>query len=128
MGEHASRGHLSPMITFSAFRDRYTDDTSMGGEGATQAIARSLERIGWRSVREPTPEDLAGELVMLFAECAHQHRDVARLALEIASVLRDAGPLLDGGLPPVEAYLEAAEELLRHYVQNDAPLAPIHLM
>ena len=116
------------MITFNAFRDRYTVDTSMGGDGATQGIARSLERIGWRSVREPTPEALAGELVMLFAECAHQHRDVARLALEIASVLRDAGPLLDGGLPPVEAYLEAAEELLRHYVRNDAPPAPIHLM
>ena len=115
------------MITFNAFRDRYTVDTSMGGDGATQGIARSLERIGWRSVREPTPEELAGELVMLFAECAHQHRDVARLALEIATVLRDAGPLLDGGLPPVEAYLEAAEELLRHYVRNDAHSATSRL-
>jgi hypothetical protein len=34
-------------------------------------------------------------------------------------VFRDAGPNLDGGLPPIEAYLPAAEELLQHYVAND---------
>jgi hypothetical protein len=33
--------------------------------------------------------------------------------------LRDTGPLLDGGLPPVEAYYPAAEALLRRYVADD---------
>jgi hypothetical protein len=46
-------------------------------------------------------------------------RDVDALAHGIAAVFRDAGPNLDGGLPPIEAYLPAAEELLQHYVAND---------
>jgi hypothetical protein len=37
--------------------------------------------------------------------------------------LRDTGPLLDGGLPPVAAYYPAAEALLRRYVADDG-LAP----
>ena len=48
--------------------------------------------------------------------CVHVDRDVLALTHGIASVLRDTGPLLDGGLPPVEAYLPAAEDVLRLYV------------
>jgi hypothetical protein len=46
------------------------------------------------------------------------------LAHGIAAVFRDAGPNLDGGLPPIEAYLPAAEELLQHYVNNDLSERP----
>jgi hypothetical protein len=53
----------------------------------------------------------------MFDSCVHLHRDVQALAYAIASVMRDAGPLLDGGLPPIEAYLPAAEEVLRLYVE-----------
>jgi anti-sigma factor RsiW len=38
----------------------------------------------------------------------------------IGAVLRKE-PLLDGGLPPVEAYLPAAEDVLRLYVENRLP-------
>lgn len=82
-------------------------------------LARALEAIGWRAVREPTPELLAEELAHLVDDCVHGHRDVHVLAMAIARVLRDAGPLLDGGLPPVEAYLPAAEELLARYLRDD---------
>jgi hypothetical protein len=43
-------------------------------------------------------------------------------------VFRDAGPNLDGGLPPIEAYLPAAEELLERYVRNETTVAADPLM
>ena len=52
----------------------------------------------------------------LLADCVTGHRDVAALSYAVARALRDTGPLLDGGLPPVEAYLPAAEDVLRRYV------------
>lgn len=106
------------MIRFSAFRERYLVDTASGGTGATPAIARALDGIGWRAIRDPGPDELAGYLVYAFDDCAHGHRDITALVAAIAAVLRDAGPLLDGGLPPVEAYFEAAEELVRRYVND----------
>jgi len=105
------------MIRYSMLRERYLMDTSPGGSGASPEITRALECIGWRSVGEPSADELAGHLVLMFDSCVHVHRDVQALAYAIAAVMRDAGPLLDGGLPPVEAYLPAAEEVLRLYVQ-----------
>jgi hypothetical protein len=115
------------MIRFTALRERYLLDTSPGGTGAAPVITRALERIGWRSVGEPSADELAGHLVLMFDSCVHLHRDVQTLSYAIASVMRDAGPLLDGGLPPVEAYLPAAEEVLRLYVQPSgaAPIDPL---
>lgn len=107
------------MTSFAALRDRYLADVALGGTGASPALTRALEAIGWRSVREPTPEELAGELVMLIDDCVRGHRDLSALERGIAGVLRDCGPLLDGGLPPVEAYLPAAEELLQRYARNN---------
>jgi hypothetical protein len=107
------------MISYTHLRTRFVADTGFGGSGAAPALARSLERIGWRAVREPTPEELASYLVDLLHDCVHAHRDVLTLTRNIASVLRDAGPLLDGGLPPIEAYEPAAEELLSRYVNDD---------
>jgi len=103
------------MIRYSTIRERYLADTAAGGTGASPVISRALERIGWRSVGEPSADDMAGHLVHLFDTCVHLHRDVQALSYAIATVMRDAGPLLDGGLPPVEAYLPAADEVLRLY-------------
>lgn len=111
------------MIRVADLRARYRDDTRAGGPGATPALTRALERIGWRAVREPTPEELAGYLVLLLDDCVHGHGDTAALGDAIARVLREVGPLLDGGLPPVEAYLPAAEALLQWYVRDDATAA-----
>jgi hypothetical protein len=111
------------MPPYAAFRDRYLRDTAPGSSGAVPAIARALEHIGWRSVGEPSADDMAAHLVFMFDDCAHTHHDVAALAYAIADAMRDAGPLLDGGLPPAEAYLPAAEELLQRYVRNDLPLS-----
>lgn len=106
------------MLRFSALRDRFLADTSPGGNGATAAIARALDHIGWRWIHDPAPDDLAGHLVYLFEACVHDHRDVSLLVHAIAEVLRDAGPLLDGGLPPVEAYYDASEQLVQQYVND----------
>ncbi|MCC6241707.1 MAG: hypothetical protein IT353_02650 [Gemmatimonadaceae bacterium] len=108
------------MITLAALRERFALDTTFGGHGATPGLARALEAIGWRAVRDPSPEQLADELVYLVAACVDGQYDVSTLAHSIAELLRHAGPMLDGGLPPTEAYLPAAEELLQRYTRDDA--------
>ena len=111
------------MVRYDVLRSRFLMDTGLGGGGAAHVLARGLERIGWRSVREPTADVLASHLVLLLDACVHEHRDVEALCDGIASVLRDAGPDLDGGLPPIEAYRPAATELLDLYVRNDTAIA-----
>ncbi len=108
------------MVSHATLRERFTADTHFGAEGASPGLARALAHVGWRAVGEPTPEELASELVYLVDACVHDHHDVERLADAVARALRDHGPLLDGGLPPVDAYVPAAEELLRQYVSPAA--------
>ena len=117
------------MVSYTQLRTRFVADTGFGGSGAAPALGRALVRIGWLSVREPTPEELASYLVDLLQDCVHAHRDIAALTRAIAGVLRDAGPLLDGGLPAIEAYEPAAEELLHWYLNDDGTAArsPISL-
>ncbi len=106
------------MIRFAALRDRFVADTAPGGAGATPAITRALDAIGWRAAGEPSADELASYLVYVFEACVREHRDLSLLVHAIAEVLRDAGPLLDGGLPQVEAYYAAAEELIHRYVND----------
>ncbi|GLC23551.1 hypothetical protein [Roseisolibacter agri] len=107
-------------VPFAALRARFREDTMGGGVGATPGLTRALDRIGWRAVRDPSPEELAGYVVYLLEACVDEHQDVAALTHALAALLRDCGPLLDGGLPPVDAYTPAAEELLREYVAPSA--------
>jgi hypothetical protein len=104
------------MTTYALLRDTFLADTS-GGRSAAPALARSLELLGWHAVQESSPEELASHLVFMLDDCVHDHRDLDVLARAIAGLLRDHGPFLDGGLPPMEAYLPAAEELLRLYTR-----------
>lgn len=107
-------------LSYLALRDRWLMDTRPGGPGATPALARALEVIGWRAIRDPSPDELAAHLLYLLDACVHEHRDPAMLEYATATALRDAGPWLDGGMPPVEAYLPAATALLEHYVRDGA--------
>jgi len=108
------------MISFAALRARYLADRSAGG--ASPRLASALAAIGWRAVGEPSPDELAGYLVELVDACATEHHDTEWLVASVARLLRDSGPLLDGGLPPVDAYEPAARELLEWYVSDrDAP-------
>ena len=106
-------------INYTTLKTRCLADTQFGGDGATPSLARALERIGWRAVRDPSPEELAGYLVELLEACVFEHRDLTQLTAGIAATLRACGPMLDGGLPPVEAYLPAAEDVLRRYVDGE---------
>lgn len=110
---------MATALTYTALKTRYLADTEFGGDGATPSLTRALEHIGWRAVRDPTPEELAGYLVELLEACVFEHRDIAQLISGIAATLRACGPTLDGGLPPVEAYLPAAEDVLRRYVDGE---------
>ena len=104
------------MISFSVLRDRYLHDRAEGG--AAPRLADALAAIGWHSVGEPTPDELADYLVELVDACVTDHHDVERLVSDVARLLRDAGPLLDGGLPPVAAYEPAARDVLERYARR----------
>jgi hypothetical protein len=103
------------VITYTALHARFVDDR--GGSGAVPALERALEAIGWRSVGDT--ESLAEYIMELIDVCVAEHHDVNQLLHEVARGLRDCGPLLDGGLPPVEAYEPAAVEVLERYVRGD---------
>jgi hypothetical protein len=104
------------MISFSALRDRYHHDRAAGG--ATPRLAESLAAIGWHSVGEPSPDELADYLVELLDACVTGHHDPERLVTDVARLLRDSGPLLDGGLPPVAAYEPAARDVIERYLRD----------
>lgn len=105
------------MIRFTALRDRYLGDRH--ARGATPGVAAALASIGWRAVGDPGPEELAAYVVELIDACVTGHRDPALLVSAIAHLLRDNGPLLDGGLPPAAAYEPAALDLLERYVRGE---------
>jgi hypothetical protein len=103
------------MLGYPALRDRFRADT-LGGGSAAPALARALEELGWRAVEGSAADELAGHLVYLVAACVDEHHDPDALVRDVAGLLRDHGPLLDGGLPPAEAYEPAAADLLERYV------------
>lgn len=105
------------MIRFVALRERFLADRHAGG--AAPGLAAALAAIGWRAVGEPSPEELAAHLVDLVDACVTDHHDPALLVGQVARVLRDHGPLLDGGLPPVAAYEPAALDVLERYVAGE---------
>jgi hypothetical protein len=104
------------VISFSGLRARYHHDRAAGG--ATPRLADALAAIGWHSVGEPSPAELADYVVELLDTCISGHHDPGRLVSDVARLLRDSGPLLDGGLPPVAAYEPAARELLERYLRD----------
>jgi hypothetical protein len=106
------------MISFAALRARYLADRHAGG--AVPGLAAALAAIGWRAVGDPSPEELAGYLAELIDACVTEHQDTELLVSAVARLLRDCGPLLDGGLPPVEAYEPAAYDVLERYVRGEA--------
>jgi hypothetical protein len=105
------------MISFVALRERYLADRHAGG--AVPGLAAALTAVGWRAVGDPSPEELAGYLVELIDACVTEHHDTALLTSVVARLLRAHGPLLDGGLPPAEAYEPAAADVLERYVRGE---------
>ena len=105
------------MIAFAALRDRYAHDRNSGG--AAPRLADALTAVGWSAVGEPSADDLADYLVELVDACVTYHRDPETLVIELARLLRDSGPLLDGGLPPVAAYEPAAREVIERYIRAE---------
>ena len=105
------------MIQFSKLRERFLEDRA--GGGAAHKLAAALSAIGWDSVQELTSVELADYVLELLDACVSEHHDVDQLVANIARLLRDCGPRLDGGLPPVAAYEPAAIEILERYVRGD---------
>jgi hypothetical protein len=107
------------MLSFATLRHRYLSDRNAGG--ATPGLTTALTAIGWRAVRDPSPEELASYVAELVDACVTNHHDTELLVGAVARLLRDHGPLLDGGLPPAAAYEPAARDVLARYVRGDAP-------
>ncbi len=111
------------MISYAALRARYVGDRN--ASEAVAGLTNALTAIGWRAVGDPSPEELAGELIELVDACVVEHHETSWLISAVARLLRDRGPLLDGGLPPVEAYEPASFELLDRYVRGVAHPADV---
>ena len=111
------------MVRYSALRDRYLADRQSGG--VAPRLADALAAIGWRAVGDPSPDELASYLVDLVDACVTDHRDPSLLVSAIAHVLRDHGPLLDGGLPPAAAYEPAAIDILERWIRGESRRRPM---
>ena len=111
------------MISYTALRERYLADRQAGA--VAPGLADALEAIGWRSVGEPGADELAAYLVDFVEDCVTGHRDPAQLVSAIAHVLRDHGPLLDGGLPPAAAYEPAAIDILERWIRGESRRRPM---
>lgn len=103
-------------VTFAALRERFALDRSPTRGGSLGRFSRALRKIGWGGTDLMSADDVAGYLVDIVDACVSGHHDLMTLYRDIAELLRHAGPLLDGSLPPTEAYLPAAEDIVRHYV------------
>ena len=110
------------MLSFAALRDRYRMDRH---GGAAAGLAAALAAVGWRAVQDPSPDELASYLVDFVDACVVDHHDTDLLVADVARVLRDHGPLLDGGLPPVAAYEPAALDVLERYVAGETRRADL---
>ncbi|HYD51233.1 MAG TPA: hypothetical protein VEA99_01350 [Gemmatimonadaceae bacterium] len=106
-------------LTFEALRVRFEADemARRAGdvEGGDARLARALRAVGWSGTELTEAEEVAEMLASVVDACVTGHRDLATLYRDVADVLRHAGPLLDGSLPPVAAYLPAAEEVVARY-------------
>lgn len=107
------------MVSFAALRERFLLDRR--GEGATPGVSAALTAIGWNAVGDPSSEELAAYVVELIESCVAETHDTEWLVSAVAQLLRDCGPLLDGGLPPAAAYEPAAREILERYLRGDGP-------
>lgn len=88
--------------------------------GVTARITRALESIGWRGGDAMEPAEVAQEILPAVTSCARDHGDVGAMYRQIAEVLRQSGPILDGGLPPLHDYFPAAAEIVRRFIAGDA--------
>ena len=106
--------------TLDRLRARYDSDLAPAGDPqrAEARLSQALRAIGWGGTDVVDAEEVAALLVPLIDACVTGHRQVAALTRDVAETLRDAGPLLDGSLPPAAAYLPAAEDVLARYAAD----------
>lgn len=110
-------------LTIDALRTRFEsdDDAPHVGElsAFTERMTRALRRIGWGGVDSEDPEEVAGYLYPVVASCVHAHRDLAALHRDVAELLRNLGPRLDGSMSSASAYLPAAQAVIERYVEDE---------
>lgn len=122
---------MPPLVSFTSLRARFERDElapARGGGTAEAAIASALEAIGWRAAGADAVEDVAALVVPVIAGCVRGDHDVIAACRAIADLLRRYAPGSTDALPPLDAYVPAAAEVLRRYVAGDggggAPAPP----
>ena len=110
-------------VSLERLRARHASDVARRRAGDADATAARLERalraIGWGGTDVADAEEVARLLEPVLDAGVAGGAGLAALHREVADVLRGAGPLLDGSLPPAAAYVPAAEALLTHYAEDD---------
>jgi hypothetical protein len=107
---------------FEVLRARVASDEAARRAGdeerGRERLVRALRAVGWGGADVADAEDVADMLAPLLDACASGHRSLPALYRDVAEALRQAGPLLDGSLPPAAAYLPAAEEIVARYAAD----------
>lgn len=115
---------MPPLVSVDALRARFERDEGLRGAGdggaATASLTSALEAIGWRAAGEDALEDVASLAVRVIAACVRGDHDVVAACRGIADLLRRYAPGHTDALPPVDAFIPAAAEVLRRYVGGQA--------
>jgi hypothetical protein len=109
---------MSDTLEFAALRARFEADEQASRGGETNAVVdrltNALDAMGWRSAGGASSDEIASFASHILDACVTGHRDLGLAARDLADLMR-TGVDLDGSLPPVSAFLPAAEDLLRRY-------------
>jgi hypothetical protein len=109
-------------VSIEALAQRFTADqrASLGdGESGPEArLTRAFDAIGWRSAGGESLEGVAAFAAQILAACVTGHRNTATAVRDIADLMRQSMADLDGSMPPASAFVPAAEDVLRRYVND----------
>jgi len=83
------------------------------------AFVAALEAIGWRSAGDDAVAMVATDAESIVDACVHGHGDVARAARDLAALMRRFAPRHSDFLDATEAFIPAAEEVLRRYAAGE---------
>jgi len=111
------------VLTFEALRSRFEADEKARFAGDFERgearLVRAVRGVGWGGADIADAQEVAAYLESVLDACVSGHRDLPTLFRDVADVLRHAGPRPGGLLPPIAAYLPAAQAIIARYAADE---------
>ncbi len=109
-------------LTYELLRARVEADKALATQGdshaADRAARQALGDIGFRAVGDEGFEQAVVMLPMVLRACVARHQKIDVLFRDVADLLYQHSPALDGSSSPVSAYLPAAREVVSRYIRS----------